>query len=423
LENLCVIDDRSAEAAALLRALRSSHTFHVHVEHGPLPKKWLGAACVLLPLGLIDSGLTRMRELRTAGYQGALVFYAASPRDEVVLSALRAGAQDVVLPSDSPSFLRRAVHNAVARQTVVQAAPSDDKRRWIYDRFMEAQALAKVGSWEVDVGSWEVEWSPEFRRIVGVGPDDKPLALEGYSERVHPLDRSRVVAELLGLFQQGRGFDSEHRLIRPDETTIYVHAIGRSEHSADGTLVRVYGTTQDVTDRKKLEQELAERSLRDELTGLLNRRGFMLLADQQLKLAERTTEKPALCFLDLDGLKAINDEFGHDAGDAVLRDAAGVLLRTFRSSDVVARLGGDEFAALITHASPALTEALNERLRAELEEHNSGAPQTHRLSLSCGFSFYDPAKRSTVDALVAEADSQMYVEKRSRRSSGAPVEP
>ena len=98
--------------------------------------------------------------------------------------------------------------------------------------------------------------------------------------------------------------------------------------------------------REKLEEELLSLSITDPLTGLHNRRGFLSLAEQQLKLSDRNKRGMQLYFADLDGLKWINDTLGHEEGDKALIEAATVFKETFRTSDIIARLGGDEYAAL-----------------------------------------------------------------------------
>ena len=124
----------------------------------------------------------------------------------------------------------------------------------------------------------------------------------------------------------------------------------------EGRIIGVIGFGVDITERKKMEEEIGELSFRDPLTTLYNRRGFITLAEQQLKAAPRAQRKMLLAFLDVDNLKGINDTLGHEGGDKVLIDAADVLRRTFRESDIIARVGGDEFAVLaieMTDLSPS----------------------------------------------------------------------
>ena len=170
--------------------------------------------------------------------------------------------------------------------------------------------------------------------------------------------------------------------------------------------------------RAALEQQavtLRKASSTDELTGLLNRRGFMLLAEQELRLARRNKGKLVLVFIDINGMKTINDKHGHEMGDRALVETGSLLRRVFRDSDVVARLGGDEFVVLATHAAETSGTTFAVRLKAALAEFNRGA-QPFRLSLSAGTSVYDPAEPLTLDALLSNADARMYDEKNTRPS-------
>jgi PAS domain S-box-containing protein len=131
-----------------------------------------------------------------------------------------------------------------------------------------------------------------------------------------------------------------------------------------GGLVQV---VRDITEQKKLEETLRNSSLKDDLTGLFNRRGLLKQAAPYFDFARRQKEKLLLLFIDLDGMKKINDEFGHNEGDNALIQTAAILNRSFRSTDIVARLGGDEFTVLVTDLNASKEEAitrLNENLKA-----------------------------------------------------------
>ncbi|HEX5581471.1 MAG TPA: two-component regulator propeller domain-containing protein, partial [Gemmatimonadaceae bacterium] len=152
------------------------------------------------------------------------------------------------------------------------------------------------------------------------------------------------------------------------------------------------------------EEVLRAMSLRDEMTGLYNRRGLLTLAEQQARAAARERRGFVLLFADLDGLKWINDTLGHAAGDGAIVDAATLLRETFREADIIARLGGDEVVVLLPASSGATTAgdgaasdagataaAACERLLGAVARHNDTVARPYRLSLSLGTSSYDPA--------------------------------
>jgi diguanylate cyclase (GGDEF)-like protein/PAS domain S-box-containing protein len=179
----------------------------------------------------------------------------------------------------------------------------------------------------------------------------------------------------------------------------------------------------DLTEHNRAKEELRSLSLVDELTGLHNRRGFLTLAQQQLKLARRLPGQLFLVFADLDGLKPINDTLGHLSGDHALTDAADILRKTFRESDIVARLGGDEFAVLATGTPDMNSETLAKRLQGQLDVHNAGGRRPFRLSMSVGIVHYDSENPMPIIDLLRQADAAMYEQKRRKRESAIGNEP
>jgi diguanylate cyclase (GGDEF)-like protein len=162
-----------------------------------------------------------------------------------------------------------------------------------------------------------------------------------------------------------------------------------------------------------LQAELGNLALTDELTGLCNRRGFMALAERQLKLARRSGRGMLLFAMDVDRLKQINDAHGHLEGDRVLKHTADVLEETFRDSDVVARLGGDEFAVLAIEAAGHSETTIKTRLFECLKSLNA-EQRRYEISLSLGVARFDPCSRTSIRELMARADQAMYEQKRRR---------
>jgi len=164
--------------------------------------------------------------------------------------------------------------------------------------------------------------------------------------------------------------------------------------------------------RDEATAELRMLSVTDVLTGLYNRRGFFLQAEQIYKLARRKRAKSAVIFADIDGLKHVNDELGHEAGDRLIRDAAFVFRASFRQADVVARIGGDEFVAYTLddeHPSVIL-----QRIQSNLRAFNLMQEPPYAMSISAGVVQCDASGEQTLSHYVCLADQQMYVNKRSR---------
>lgn len=172
-------------------------------------------------------------------------------------------------------------------------------------------------------------------------------------------------------------------------------------------------------ERYRLTAALQSWALIDELTGLYNRRGFVTIAAEQLKLARRLKQSAAVAFVDLDGMKGINDEFGHEAGDRALKITANILRGAFRNADVLARLGGDEFVVLAIGVDAEAVSDLCRRLELGLACYNDQEPAALPLSFSVGIARYDPAAPISVsiEELMAEADQAMYEQKQLRRAN------
>jgi diguanylate cyclase (GGDEF)-like protein len=161
-----------------------------------------------------------------------------------------------------------------------------------------------------------------------------------------------------------------------------------------------------------LQRSLLQMIWRDDLTGLHNRRGFMALATRHLRCACDMGQPMVMFFADVDGLKSINDRFGHGEGDRALARAAACLRQTFRKFDLTARLSGDEFVALTVEVPGRSTEAICRRLQSKLA-HCSGAE--YKLSLSVGVAHFDPGNPVTLKELMRQADVALYRHKRRDR--------
>jgi diguanylate cyclase (GGDEF)-like protein len=170
--------------------------------------------------------------------------------------------------------------------------------------------------------------------------------------------------------------------------------------------------------RHKRAGQLETQSSTDELTGLNNRRGLLVNGEQQLALARRSQQPFAVIFVDLDGFKRINDEFGHAEGDRALIETANVLKRSMRDSDVKARIGGDEFVGLALNASEQSVAPIRHRLENALKAINRERQLPYELTFSVGI-FHCPAEdESTIEQLLARADALMYEDKRKKQAAG-----
>lgn len=211
-------------------------------------------------------------------------------------------------------------------------------------------------------------------------------------------------------------------VLKTGETRQYEHKSQRDQRhflrtfspirNQEGRITAVTVVSTDISRQKGLEESLRSLSITDSLTGLYNRRGLFALAEQQVKVVNRSQKWLSVVYADLDGLKSINDEFGHQEGDAALIRTADILRDTFRESDIIARVGGDEFVAIVVtdeKRSPGVTQ---ERLKRNLEAYNAKEKARYSLSLSTGVVVCDPGKPISFEELLREADRIMYTTKK-----------
>jgi len=228
----------------------------------------------------------------------------------------------------------------------------------------------------------------------------------------HPCPLQEVVRTRLPFTVEHLHIDKESG----EERVVEVH--GFPMFDAKGEVSMMIETSVDVTEQRRLQRKLEEVSITDELTGLLNRRGFLRFAEKQLAVVKREEGCFYLLYADLDGMKEINDSLGHLWGDQALVKTAEFLRLTFRESDIIGRLGGDEFVVLLTSCGEEDTsERVRERFHAGLEEFNRVSGLPFSLAISVGVIRYDHDQPPTLDQLISRADARMYEEKQRKRGA------
>lgn len=175
-------------------------------------------------------------------------------------------------------------------------------------------------------------------------------------------------------------------------------------------------TLRDLAAMVEDEMHVASQVTVDELTKVANRRGFNMVARHMLSLCRRTETDAELVYFDLDGFKALNDTYGHNAGDDMLSYFAGLLIKCFRTADVIARLGGDEFVVLMTASQEASEIAL---ARLDRIAADADCDLKKILAWSAGAVSFDQERHDSVERLLEDADAQMYANKAQRRKSGS----
>lgn len=355
---------------------------------------------------------------------------------------------DLVHPDDRP-IVEKAVSEGIANhcpyETQYRLRHTDGTARWVFERgraiyaddgkplwldgvivdmterilaetaqreseraLRQAQQAARIGSYSYDIAADVWSSSPVLDEIFGIDAD-YPRTAAGWTQLVHPENREQMLAYLGECIEQRRRFDIEYRIVRADDAAErWVLGLGEIEYAPDGQPLRMAGTIQDITERKRYEQELEFQATHDALTGLANRYLMTDRLSQNLIFADRSERIVAVLLLDLDRFKVVNDSLGHSHGDELLRMVAERLSACVRAGDTVSRFGGDEF--VVTLAEVAELDdvgLLAKRFQDALLEPFRMAGHELHLSASIGVSLY-PKDGSNAETLLRHADVAMY---------------
>ena len=270
-------------------------------------------------------------------------------------------------------------------------------------RLAQAQEIAQIGSYEWDVEHDEIRHSEEDLRLYGVDREAAPHDYEGSLAFVHPDDRERVRKLVRRSLIEAEPFSYEMRVVRPDGDVRTLLSRGDVELRG-GRVVAVHGTHQDITERRRIEDQMRYEAEHDPLTGLYNRAKLADELERALRYAARYRRHGALLTLDVDDFKVVNDTLGHGRGDELLKALAQSILRRIRAADVVAHLGGDEFAVVLPEADADEAVDIAEEIRAEVARHRG----TAAVRLSAAVVPFDGEHAMVADEALVAADIAMY---------------
>jgi diguanylate cyclase (GGDEF)-like protein/PAS domain S-box-containing protein len=253
------------------------------------------------------------------------------------------------------------------------------------------------------------------------GPDELGDLYRAYlsgTSHAYPADQMPVYRAL-----KGESCTIDDMEIRGPDGTISLQVWGTPVYDATSGIKYAIAAFTDITSRKRAEralqekeQQAQEQALRDDLTGLHNRRGLLHVMDALIKLGVRAERALSLVYIDLDYMKKINDTFGHAEGDRALVDAAQILESNLRESDFIARIGGDEFCVVLSGGTEVQDQAAVARIEKAVRHHNAAGGRPYELSFSVGVARFDPASPSTIEELLKAADAAMYRAKAAKQS-------
>ncbi|MEE5066915.1 diguanylate cyclase [Pseudomonas alliivorans] len=400
-------------------------------------------------INTFNVGAQRMlgyRDEEVLGRFGLKDFQHAVPADDsgaseaqVLQDMLSAAIHEGSHPARELTFQRRDGSRLVVNMLVT--AVRDDQGQWIgclavctdmteHRRVHDAleaqgQLLRKLGS-QVPGGIYQYQLdrdgSSRFR-YVSVGMcelfelDEARLLIDAevLLQRIHPMDLVRIRNSIVPSAQQLTPWREEYRVQLPDKGLRWLRAASTPEQLADGAVLW-HGFVSDITDLKRVEQELREMSVTDVLTGAYNRRYFQDRLQAELKRIDRHGGHLSIIMLDIDHFKRINDRFGHGVGDQVLKALSQRITHRLRTDDVFCRLGGEEFMVLCPGTQGAQAYQLALSLREEL--NRAGIEGVGRVTASFGIASWREGEG--VDAMLLRADSGVYAAKQAGRDKVEP---
>jgi diguanylate cyclase (GGDEF)-like protein/PAS domain S-box-containing protein len=275
---------------------------------------------------------------------------------------------------------------------------------------------AELMYWEWERDSDQLHWGRDPTTLVG-GADGRDTRWSEYLKIVHPEDRDRYLATVNAAWEQAGACANEYRVIRSDGRVAWLSSHGRTIADGAGKVYRMIGVSQDITERKRQEEEARFLAYHDTLTGLPNRRLLDDRLRQAVYLAQRRDARVAVMVVDLDRFKQVNDALGHRAGDAVLREAAHRIAGCVRKADTLARHGGDEFVVVIPDlAQDGDGQVVAEKILRALEPPFAVDGREFSIGASIGISLY-PADAGDGEAALRNADVAMYRAKQLGRNN------
>jgi len=285
----------------------------------------------------------------------------------------------------------------------------------IVEKLRLAVDAADLLYWEWDRDTNQLSWGRDPSALVGT--QGHAMRWQEYLEIVHPEDRDRYVATVNGAWEQAGACNQEYRVLRKDGRTAWLSSHGKSLADASGRITRMIGVSQDITERKRQEEEARFLAYHDTLTGLPNRRLLDDRLRQAVFLAQRRDARIAVMVMDLDNFKQVNDALGHRAGDSVLREAAHRLAGCVRKADTLARHGGDEFVIVIPDLQlDTDCQVVAEKILRALDAPFRVDGRDFQIGASIGISLF-PGDGGDGEAVLRNADVAMYRAKQLGRNN------
>lgn len=288
-------------------------------------------------------------------------------------------------------------------------------------RLRLALAAARIAVWDWNVETRQVYLSEEWQALLGGKPAAEITTIDALLSMVHSDDVASLRREVIAVFKrEAPAYDVDHRVRNASGDWIWIHSRGDAcERDADGKVLRMIGTNVDITSRKLLELQRAHEATHDRLTGLPNRALFEDRLERACIRARRDSSLMALMYVDIDHFKAVNDTYGHSAGDQVLVEIGRRVRTCIRGTDSIARIGGDEFTVILEKLDgPAAVEDLACRVAASMGPPIAcGGLVSVDATLTIGIALYGGEAEVRPSNMLTRADAALYAAKTAGRNT------
>ena len=362
--SVLIVDDESG-SLKLLKDILTSECHHVRAfNNGQLALNSVEIEApdvILLDIRMPEiNGFEVCRRLKEKSHLKDIpvIFISGASDVEDKMRAFQAGGVDYITkPFQREEVIARVKTHVELNQTLQElrrVAEALDKSE---KSLKMAQSIAHLGHWEWNLETGQFYWSEEMFHIFGYESKDISTTYDTFLQRVHPDDRESLEQNLKNALA-GKNFESEYRICLPNNEVRVVHIkgdiikqqpkiIGTVQYLPEQNQVTMIGVMQDITERKELESELMQQANTDYLTGCASRRHFLECASQEFARIQRYGGEMSVLMFDLDHFKAVNDKYGHQSGDMVLKEFVQICQNMLRDVDILGRIGGEEFAAIL----------------------------------------------------------------------------
>lgn len=404
------LEDSPMDAELMREYLKGHFKHEFHLEVITLKSAFLSAISskqydiILSDYNLPDfNGLFALEQAKSFCPLTPFIIVSGTIGEEKAVELLKQGAIDYILKGK----LERLIS---AMERALKGAEEAKKLKQYEKNLLESQRIAHLGTWRADLQTDEIVWSVELYNIFGFDPSLPPPILSE-SINLFTADSWEIFSNAINnAISKGIEYELELEIVTKKGLNKWVWAHGEPEMDEKNNIIAIWGAVQDITDWIQKQKEIEFVSSHDYLTKLYNRRYYF----KQLNQHDKPQYYPlGVMMLDVNGLKIINDAFGHGIGDVALKTFGEVLKDSFEEKDIVSRIGGDEFAVLLPNTTSEKLQEYKEQIALVIKTKKI---ENVELSLAIGYELKNSIQ-DDADEIIKLAENQMYRHKTIEGSS------